>query len=124
MEAPVQLEERVGGVSDPCGASGNLLLDQVLGSMLDPFSEDGNEVAAGAALDNPLGGGSRASRQSLSAGAGKAIQTAWRPPTGGPVSSSGAGCSCRNGPRTLRRTGPANRGQKSACVAMRYDQGT
>ena len=51
MEIHIQLEERVEGVDAVYRASGNLLLDRVLGATLHPFPEGEDEAAADAAME-------------------------------------------------------------------------
>ena len=51
MAAHIQLEERVKGADDLYRASGNLLLDRVLGAALHPFPEGEDEAAADAAME-------------------------------------------------------------------------
>ena len=51
MEIHIQLEDRVEGMDEPYRASGNLLLDRVLGATLHPFPEGEDEAAADAAME-------------------------------------------------------------------------
>ena len=51
MEAHVQVEDRVEGMDGVYRASGNLLLDRVLGATLHPFPEGEDEAAADAAME-------------------------------------------------------------------------
>ena len=51
MEIHIQIEDRVAGADDLYRASGNLLLDRVLGATLHPFPEGEDEAAADAAME-------------------------------------------------------------------------
>ena len=51
MEIHIQLEDRVEGMDRIYRASGNLLLDRVLGATLHPFPEGEDEAAADAAME-------------------------------------------------------------------------
>ena len=51
MEIHIQLEDRVEGMDAVYRASGNLLLDRVLGATLHPFPEGEDEAAADAAME-------------------------------------------------------------------------
>ena len=51
MEIHIQIEDRVAGADDLYRASGNLLLDRVLGAVLHPFPEGEDEAAADAAME-------------------------------------------------------------------------
>ena len=51
MAVHIQLEDRVDGAGDLYRASGNLLLDRVLGAELHPFPEGEDETAADAAME-------------------------------------------------------------------------
>ena len=51
MAVHIQLEDRVEGAGDLYRASGNLLLDRVLGAALHPFPEGEDEAAADAAME-------------------------------------------------------------------------
>ena len=51
MEIHIQLEDRVAGMDETYRASGNLLLDRVLGAVLHPFPEGEDEAAADAAME-------------------------------------------------------------------------
>ena len=51
MEIHIQIEDRVEGMDETYRASGNLLLDRVLGATLHPFPEGEDEAAADAAME-------------------------------------------------------------------------